>query len=196
MTNNRTARRIPWRAGGAGLASAVLVGAVVTGVGVAQTDRPTGVAVLAPPVELTAGLLPFPADLLDSAVANFTEANQVLSQLNVADFPAYASFAYAQLGVQNSALTTIAGLQSSEELIAQNSAPLDGLANLWFTVVNLGWYLDSQATLSLNQALDSALGNGSLGAAGLANLGLHVVDFGVFGDAFSSFAVNLLAAFF
>lgn len=198
MSNcSTTTRRNHWRVSGAGLASGVLVIAAVTGISTAHIDPPALVDVSATPVELTAlGLFPTPTDLLDGAVANFTDANQVLTDINLADFPSFASFVGTQIGVQNSALSTISALQSSQDVISQNSAPFGVLADLWFYLVNVGWYLDSQAALSLDQAMDSALANGSLGAAGLANFGLYVVDVGIFGDAFSSFSINLLSSFF
>lgn len=194
MINNSTARRIRWWDRGAGLVGAALLTAAVVGVSTADTDRPTLMAAVSTPVDLTATtLLP---GLLDSAFANFTESNELMSQLNLADFPGYAGFVALQLGIQHSALSSITTLQASEELISQYAAPFGPLTDLWFTLVNLGWYIDSYSTLALNQVLDNALTNGSLGAASLANLGLHVVDFGIFGDAIASFSVNVLAAFF
>lgn len=174
MVNNCVSRIRRWGSG-AGLAGGAFVTAAVVGTGAAHADNSIF------------------ANLLGDATANFTEANQVLSQIDLTEFPDFGTFLHGQMATQDSALTFLGLLQSAEDmLLSHASTSSEGLVdNLWFTLVNLKWDLDSQAALFWDQGVETALANNLPAIAGLYDYGLFQADLAIFGDAFSSFPINL-----
>lgn len=175
MTDNSIIRRIRRWGSGAGLAGGVFVIASVVGIGAADADDPS------------------PVDVLGDAAANFTAANDLLSQV---DNSAFTSFVDAQIATQNAALSSIGQLGSAENIILPNDAPFDWLISPYFSLFNQGWNQLSEAMLNMDQALATALDNNSVALADIDQFVLYALDFQLFGDALNAFPINFASLLF
>lgn len=172
MINNCVTRLIRRWGSGAGLAAGTFVTAALTGIGAAHAD------------DLT------PADQLSEAAATYTDANGVLSQIDLSLYPDFGSFVNSQIATQDTALTSISQLQSAEAVILANDAPFGWLVNGYFTLFDQEWLQLSAAMLNMDQALATALDNNSVALADIDQLVLYALDFQLFGDALNAFPIN------
>lgn len=137
-----------WGAG-VGLAGGAVVAAAMFGVGVAHADESS------------------PADLLDSAITNFNDANDVLSSAGVSDDSELLKFVTSQTGLQDKILEYLDQLESSESTIDSHAGPLSGLFDqLFFTPLDQQWLNASDEVLVGDQAFADAVASGSSGPAG------------------------------
>lgn len=193
MVNNDITRRIHRWGGGAALAGTALFSVGV--IGVVHADRPARPEFLVSNADLLASSTA-PTGMLDSAIANYSSANDALGQIDPTVHSAFAGFISAQISTQSLLIQSIAGLEQAEDAISANSAPFGVFADSFFGLFNLGWQLTSEVTVALAQGMETALSNDLWGFAALAEVGLYVVDFVAFGNAFAEYPTIFASAFF
>lgn len=118
-----------------------------------------------PAVGLTAGgnALDTPDDLLNSAITNLTDANNLLSQVDVSNLTHVAD----PLPLQTFSLQDLNSLLSAEDLISAHDGSLQSLIDqLYFVPLDQQWVNATEAVLQADQAFAAAITSGSgLGAA-------------------------------
>jgi hypothetical protein len=124
-----------------------------------------------------------PSDLLSEATTNFTDANQLLSEIPSGDFASVTS----TIDAQDTLLQTLGFLDSAESsLSSYGGGALADLLNPWFASVDQGWYSASEAALNADQALETAVASGSATAEDTALLGLITPSFDALGPDLNS----------
>lgn len=175
ITKGRNAFHAPQCAIRLSLAGGAVGAAAMIAAAVAHADEPT------------------PADLLDSAHTNLTDANQLLSQIDVSVQPPGAIA--LQMTQQDLALYNLGQLESAQNVISAHDGALSGLVNqLFFTPLDQAWVNASEAVLNADQGLSAAIASGS--GLEAAEFGLFGPDFQLLSDAFNSIPLEEVALFF
>jgi hypothetical protein len=203
--NRRAARHVRRWSVSTGLIAAAIA---VTGTGIARADIYE--VVLGPASAATDGIPvttgPGPDVLLTEALANLTDANQVLSQVPAIGTAAETAFANQQLdvqfdltGVSIPGSTTVGGqladLQSAEDVIlSYDNGSLANEALPLFTTLDQNWAQASEAVLSADQGFEVAAASGSSPVP--AELALYVADLSLLGDAANSLPIEWAASLF
>lgn len=109
-----------------------------------------------------------PADLLSTAVTDFTDANTVLAGIDVSDAPSQFQSQLSQfIGDQTGQLNTAVQLLNDsvgpgESTVLADSGPLSTVIDQWFfDPLNQNWADASTALLTADQELDTAVASGS-----------------------------------
>jgi hypothetical protein len=153
------------------------------------TDLPSSAAAAA----ATSGQ-PAPADLLDSASTNLTDAIQVLNQIDVSNLGLEAVFVNISTDHQNELLDSLGQLQSAQETIQDTLSSHDGslsslVDQLFFVPLDQGWDQHSEALLDADQALAAAAETASNSGHFAAQFDVLEAQLLLTGDMFSSYPV-------
>lgn len=127
---------------------------------------------------------------LADAATNFTDADQVLSQLPSADLGQSLATQASQQALAENAIASLGTAESS--LSAYDNGALSDLLTPWFTDVNQGWYQSSEALLNAEQALETAATSGS-GVDSTAQLAVVGADFQIVSDMSHSLPIDFLS---
>lgn len=191
MINHRTTARTRWRDNGTQLVAGVVVTGAVIAIGASHAEVPCPVEPLTARVTLLAGLADLlnPVDLLNRAITNFNDATQVLSQVDLSEYPNFTAVIDSQISFQGNTISFLDLLQSAENTILANDPDFN--QTLWLYLLNLGWMFNSANILSLTHVVNTGFGIGFPGLVGLANYGLFLANLGSFGQSLLSFPTNI-----
>lgn len=129
-----------------------------------------------------------PADLLSDATTNFTDANQLLTEIPSGEFASVST----EMLQQSSYLQDIASVGSAESALSSyDNGVLADLLNPWFSSVDEGWYQASEAALNADQALETAVATGSSTDISTALLGTIAPDYQALGPDFQSMFIDI-----
>lgn len=159
---------------GVGLAGGAIVAAVMIGPGAAHADAPD--------------------DLLNSAIANLTDTNNVLSQLPSGSDD-LGSIINADTQLDDTMLHFLDQLKPAEDTISAHAGSLSSLVDqAYFVPLDQQWDQSTEALLQADQALAAAISSGS--GVEAAEAGAWGPEFQLLGDFFNSFPVVIAGDFF
>ncbi|MGH3562004.1 MAG: hypothetical protein ACRDTN_09450 [Mycobacterium sp.] len=184
---------------GIGLTGAAIIAAMI-GMTTAHADpsddnAPSEWSIVAH--DLLAGSTATPDDLLNSAITNLTDANNVLSGAEVTGNSDLTQFVASQTTLQDKLLQLLGQLESAESTISSHDGSFSDLVNqLFFTPLDQQWATATESVLNADQFVETDVAGGAIPEAEALILGVHAADLLFPGLSFGSDFVDVVAGSF